>query len=41
MQIHALLTAIATKLKTLAAAMMVFFLSIVGSRLPGPTPEPV
>ncbi|SFA47460.1 hypothetical protein SAMN04487972_10583 [Paracoccus halophilus] len=41
MKFQALLTAIAMNLKTLAAAAMIFFLSIVGSRLAGRTPEPV
>lgn len=41
MKIQALLTAIAMNLKKLAAAVMIFFVSIVGSRLAGPTPASV
>ena len=41
MKIQALLTAIAMNLKKLAAAVMIFLVSIAGSRLAGPTPASV
>jgi hypothetical protein len=41
MKIQALLTAIAMNLKKLAAAVMLFFVSIVESRLARPTPPSV